>query len=145
MGLGDGLDDRQAEAEALTVAGAVGGEPLEGLQQPVHGGRRDHGPGVDHRQDGAGVPGAGDDLDVAAGHVVRQRVVGEVGDQAFGQPRVAGGAGRGEGAVDGELPVLCAGLPGAQDVAGQRGEVEGFPFVQAGLAAGQGEQRFEDP
>src|SRR5262245_9233244 len=80
--MGDGLDDGQAEPEALAVAGAVGAKPLEGLQQPVHGGRRDDGPGVGHRQEGAGVPGAGEDLDGAAGRVVPQRVVGEVGDQA---------------------------------------------------------------
>src|SRR5215475_13045333 len=51
VGLGDGLDDGQAQAEALAVASAVGAKALEGLQQPVHGGRRDDGPGVDHRQE----------------------------------------------------------------------------------------------
>jgi len=35
MGGGDRLDDRQAEAEPVVVAGPVGDEPLEGLEQAV--------------------------------------------------------------------------------------------------------------
>src|SRR5215471_6721269 len=39
--LGDGLDDRQPEAEPLPVTRAVTAEPLEGLEQPVNGADRD--------------------------------------------------------------------------------------------------------
>jgi hypothetical protein len=43
VGVGDGLDDGQAQAESFAAAGAVRGEALEWLEEPVHGGRRDCG------------------------------------------------------------------------------------------------------
>src|SRR5271170_6531327 len=41
----------------------------------------DRGPGIEYRQDGAGVPHPGADIDPAAGHVVAQRVVHQVRGQ----------------------------------------------------------------
>ena len=55
VGLGDCLDDGQAQAKAVPVAGAVCAEPLERPQEPVDGCCRHDGPGVDHRQDRAGT------------------------------------------------------------------------------------------
>jgi hypothetical protein len=37
MGVGDGLNDGEPEAEAVAAAGAVCGEPLEGLEEVVDG------------------------------------------------------------------------------------------------------------
>ena len=67
------------------MVGPVRAEPLEGLEEAADGFRGDEGPGVDYRQHGARVPDARDHFDVAAGDVVPQRVVYEVGDQAFGR------------------------------------------------------------
>jgi hypothetical protein len=57
--VGDGLDDGEPEAGPVGVAASVGGEPLEGLEEPVDVGGRDRRAGVGDGQDGATVPGAG--------------------------------------------------------------------------------------
>ena len=52
MGVGDGLDDGQAKAKAepAPVAGPVGAQPLEWLQQLADGCRQHDGPGVGHHE-----------------------------------------------------------------------------------------------
>jgi hypothetical protein len=49
VGVGDGLDDGQAQADPVVAAGAVCGEPLERLEELVYRSCRDGGPGVGHR------------------------------------------------------------------------------------------------
>jgi hypothetical protein len=73
VGGGHGGHDRQAQAVALVVAGAVGPVALEGPQEPVDLGGRDRRPAVGHQQHGAPRPGAGLDLD-PAGLGIRTRI-----------------------------------------------------------------------
>jgi hypothetical protein len=89
VGAGDGLDDGQAQPESVATAGAVWGEALERLEELVYRGCRDHWPGIGYGQDGAGAPGLGAYFDLAAGQVVLQRVVDQVGDQVLCQARAA--------------------------------------------------------
>ncbi len=58
VGVGDGPDYGQAKAEPLPVAGPVGAEPLEWLQQLVDGCRWHDGSGVGHRKHGVRVAGS---------------------------------------------------------------------------------------
>jgi hypothetical protein len=144
VGGGDGLHDRQPQAEARAVAGAVGAKPLERPQQPVNLSRRHDGPAVDHRQDGLTVPGFRCDVDVAMGHVVVQCVVHEVGGQPLGQPEITRRRRRGQRRVHIQIPQPGLRAPGAEDLAGYLGEVEGLPGAEARLPAGQGEECFDE-
>ena len=144
VGGGDGLHDRQPQAEAPGVAGAVGAEPLERPQEPVNLRWRHDGSAVDHRQDGPSVAGLGCDVDVAVGHVVVQRVVHEVGGQPFGQPRITRRRRRGQRRVHIQAPQLGLRAPGTEHLADYPGEVEGLPGAEARLPAGQGEECFDE-
>jgi hypothetical protein len=118
-------------------------EALERLEQPVHVAGRDHGTAVaDADPDLPGRHG-GRHLGPAAGPVVAQRVVDQVGHQGFDQARVARGGRRGQRGLDpdAQAPGLGAALLG--DLAGQLGQVERLPLLHAALAAGQGQQRFD--
>src|SRR5581483_11762782 len=67
VGVGDRLDDGEAEAEPARVAGARTVEPLERLEDPLELAGGDPRPGVRDREDGPAVARAGRDLDLAAG------------------------------------------------------------------------------
>jgi len=100
----DGLGDGQAQAVPVRLACPAGGEPVEGLEEPLGLAAGYRGPGVGHEQDGAAGFEGGHDLDPAAGDVVPDGVVCQVGDQPPGQAGVAVHGGGGEGGVDGQLP-----------------------------------------
>jgi hypothetical protein len=118
VGGGDGLHDRQPQAEARAVAGAAGVKPLERSQEPVNFRWRHDGPAVDHRQDGLSVPRLRCDVDVAVGRVVVQCVVHEVGGQPLGQPRITRRRRCGQRRVQIQIPQPGLRAPGAEDLAG---------------------------
>jgi len=70
------------------MRGAVA-EPLERLENPLGVRRADGRAGIGHGQLGCGGRGAGADPDVTGSGVVSHRVVDKVGDEAFGQQRIA--------------------------------------------------------
>jgi hypothetical protein len=96
MRFSDGGGDGQAEAGSARLFCPVRVETLEGLEQPLDlpGGYR--GAGVGHEQERVPVPCPGRDLDLSAGDVVVQRVVGEVGYQPLGEAGIARGRGGAE-------------------------------------------------
>jgi hypothetical protein len=109
VGGGDSPDDGQAKAVAVAVAASgARAEPLEGLEQAVDFGGRDDRPGVGHRQDGAGLAGAGGDLDVPAGDVVPDGVVDQVSGQLLDQKAVTVEGGRISGRPEEGLGARCA-------------------------------------
>ena len=89
VGVGDGADDGQAEPVSFAVAGPLGAELPERLEQVLDRVRRDECAGVADRDDGARGGQCRGDLCLAAGQVVPDGVVEEVGDQAFRQARVS--------------------------------------------------------
>lgn len=97
-----GGDDRQPEAEAFPVTGALGVEALEGLKEPFGGGFGDDWSGVGDREVGVAFPDLGGDSDVTSGHVVAQGVLDEVGDEALNEATVAGGRSGGEVCMEGD-------------------------------------------
>jgi hypothetical protein len=83
------------------------------------------------------------DVDASVGDVVAQCVLQEVGQQGACEPRVAGDRCGAERSVDCHLLAGRVVLVGLDDVAGDLGEVEGFVVLEVLLAAGEGEQRFD--
>ena len=70
VGVGDGLDDREAEAAAVAVPGSLRAESFERLEEPCHRLGGDYRPGVGDRDDCVAGAGSGPHLDAAARHVV---------------------------------------------------------------------------
>jgi hypothetical protein len=139
--VGDGGDDGQADPmpAAVAVAGAGGGQALEGPEQPVDLGGRDHRASVGHRDDGAAVLLIGGEVDGAVSGVVADGVVEQVDGQPFDQAGVAEhrrGAQRG---LHLELLPPCLGAGGAQAGRGSLGQVRGLAVADAAFAGGQGE------
>jgi hypothetical protein len=66
-------------------------------------------------------------------------VVEEIGDEPFDEARVAGRVRRSNRCLEGEARVVCCGRGGGRD----GGEVDGLVVVEAALAAGEREQRFD--
>src|SRR4029450_1295315 len=85
VGGGDRADDGQAETGAAVGAGAVGLQSVERLEQgrDLVGGNE--GAAVGDRDKGHGAGVAGVDLDPAAGLVVADGVLDQVGDQPLQQ------------------------------------------------------------
>src|SRR5580704_2479882 len=79
----DGSDDGQSEPVSVLVVCPAPIEPLEGLEEAVHFLWRYDWSGVGHPQDGPAVLYPGPDLDTAAGHVVADGVVEQVGHEPF--------------------------------------------------------------
>jgi hypothetical protein len=46
--------------------------------------------------------------------------------------------------VHGQVPIICVGLAGRHGLAADFREVDGLPAVEAGLAAGEGDQRADE-
>jgi hypothetical protein len=90
VGVGDCLDDREAEAE--TAGGGPGPrvESLKRLEETSQLLGRDQLAGVGDNQDSTPWLGAGCDFDPAAGEVVPDRVRDEGGDEPLQEARVAG-------------------------------------------------------
>ena len=137
--VGNRLDDGEAETEAVAVVGASGIESLEWLEDPLELARRDLRAGVGDGEDGVTVAGVGCEADAAAVDVVVDGVAEEVGDEPLDEARVAGRLRRLERGVEREAVVICGGGGGRAD----RGEVDGLLAVEAALAAGEREQRFD--
>src|SRR5438876_9459553 len=87
MGVGDCLDDGESEAVTVGVARTGRIETLERLEESGKLRHWDLGAVVDDRQDRMAMRGAGGDVDAAAGMVVADCVVDEVGHEAFGEAR----------------------------------------------------------
>ena len=143
MCLDDGGGDRQAEPGPAGLGCPVGAEPLEWLEQPLDlcGGHR--GSGVSHPEECVPVRGSGHHLDVAPWLVVAQGVVGEVGYQSFGKTGIACDRGGNERGGNVQCQGLCALAARVEHPRRDVGQIEGLPVVQAALAAGEGEQRFD--
>ena len=107
MSGGDGLHDRQAEAQAVVLPViAIRGESLEGLEEAVDLPCRDDGPAIGDGKDGVTVLRSGRDLDSPRGHVVAHGVVHEICDEALAESRVPRGRRRVERSIDVELLAL---------------------------------------
>ena len=139
VGVGDGLDDREAEPEPGRIGSARGVESLERLKDPLEFAGSDCGAGVRDRDDRSAVPALGCQLDAAAGGVVADRVRDEVGDEPFDETRIARRAGGLEVHVEGKPVVVCRRCGGG----GDGGEVDGLVAREAALAAREGEQCFD--
>ena len=85
------------------------------------------------------------DLEEAAGHVVMDAVVEQVGDQPFEQAGVAGGPGRLEVVADLDLRLLGPRPQVGDAVAGERGDVDGLLVTGGRLAARQQQQAGDQP
>jgi hypothetical protein len=145
VGPGDGRDDGQAEAKAVVASGPLGAQALERLEEPADLGGGDDGPGVGDREGGAAAVGCHVNAEVAAGQVVAQRVVDQVGGKLPEQAVVTKDGGGGQHGTDGHVAASGVRLAGAQDLCGDPGEVQGLAPVEAALAAGQGQQRVDQP
>ena len=131
MGVGDGADDGQAESVSFAVADPLGAELPERLEEVIDRMRRDEGAGVADRYDRARAGQGGGDVRVAAGQVVPDGVVDEVGHQALRQARVAGRRGGGEFGGEADAVALGFALSGQEHIAGDVGEVQGFRVLDA--------------
>jgi hypothetical protein len=129
MRLSDGGGDGQAEAGSAGLIGPVRVETLEGLEQPLdlRGGYRGACVGDEHER--VPVPYSRRDLDLAAGDVVAQRVVGEVGYQPLGEAEIASGRGGAEFGSHVQRQGLCQRATRLEHPGGDFGEVEGIPVV----------------
>jgi hypothetical protein len=116
--------------------GGTVAQPLERLEDAAGIGRADDRAGAGHRQLAAARDGAGADPDVAAGEVVPDRVVDQVGDQPFGEYRIAADDGGFQGSV--HAPVTRGGA--VEDVFGGRGQVDLVADGEPALVACQQEQ-----
>src|SRR5258708_6045843 len=141
VGVGDGADDGQAEPVSRAMPGPLGAELPERLEQVLHRVWRDECAGVADRDDSARGGRCRADLCLAAGQVVPDGVVEEVGDQALGQARVSGYRGRGEcrAEVDAVAPGTAA--TAQEHIPRDVGARQAFQPPNPALAAGQGEQR----
>jgi len=128
VGGGDRADDGQAETGAAGGAGAVGLEAAEGLEQGVDLGGGDRGAGVGDPDHGLGAGAAGVDLDPAAGLVVADGVLDQVGDQPLQQGAVAGHRGRAQHPADPQAEPLDLGSGQLEGVGGGHSQVDGKPM-----------------
>jgi hypothetical protein len=90
------------------------------------------------------VAGAGGDLGVPAGDVVRDSVVDQVGRQLLDQERVTADSGGLDVGLDVQAQAADRGAGGGQGRAGDGGQVGRLVLAGAGFAAGQGEQRLDE-
>jgi hypothetical protein len=153
VGGGDRRHDRQPEAQAVVPAGPGTGPArvarltaaLEGEQQAADRVGRDLFPGVGDGEERAAVVGAGGDPDGAARLVVPQGVVGQVAHGALEQRLVAAEQSGCERDLHGQAACRDLLAPPGEHVAGDRRQVERHPAGEAALAAGQDEQRLDQP
>jgi hypothetical protein len=143
MGGGDRLDDRQAESEPVVVAGPVGDEPLEGLEQAVELVWGHVGSGVGHLEAALTSSGVDQDFNVAAGVIVVQGVVEQVRHEAFDKVGLARNDGGMDRHVEAHVPGGGGWLAGVSYFLGNDRQVEGLAPVEASLAAGKSQQRLD--
>jgi len=144
VGGGDGLDDGQAEPEAVAVPCPVGGEALERLEQAAELIWGHDGSGVGHFQADPTALAVDEDVDVPAGKVVVQGVVDQVPHEAFDKVGVAGKHSRANRHIEAHLLRGGSRLAGVDYFRSDDGQVEGLALVEASLAAGEGEQRVDE-
>jgi hypothetical protein len=135
--------DRKPETQAAgCLAGPTAVHALEGQEEPAELVGRDVRAGVGDRDERAVSPHAGGDLQLAAGDVVPDRVIDEVGDKASGQVGVTERGGRVK--VRDDVQVWSC-LAGYQCLLRDLAEVERIEPVEAALAARQREHRGDQP
>jgi len=139
--VGDRLDDGKTETAAVSGGALVRAQALEGLEQAVELAGRDHGAGVRDREDGAARGGVRGDLESASRNVVPDGIFDQVRHEALEQFRVA----ERDGGLEGRHASQQMTVMDSQDLGGRRGEVEGLSSQLPVLAAGEGEQRLEQP
>ena len=145
MRLGDRGDDREPEAQAVGGTDPVGAAALERPDEPGDVIGRDHRARVGHRQHGAALSDPGGHLNRAVRDIVAHGIVDEVGHEPLGEPRIADSQRRIERRGDGQPALLGFGPPGQHHLASQGGEIDGLAAVKPALAAGQCEQRLDQP
>jgi len=141
VAVGDRLDDGQTDTGAVSGGAGVRAKALEGLEQAVQLACRDHRAGVRDREHGAARGGVRGDLEPAAGDVVADGVFDQVRHEALDQFR----APEGGGGLERRHASQWMTVMDSQDLGGGRGEVEGLSSQLPVLAAGEGEQRLEQP
>ena len=125
-------------------AGRVAGSRWNGWSSRVTWSAGMTGPVLVIVSEGWSAAGGDLDADAAAGDVVPDRVVDQVGGQALQQAVVAEYGRGADGGADGQPAGGGFWLEGVQDAGGDGGEVEELAVVEAALAAGQGEQRLDE-
>src|ERR1039457_5409888 len=140
---GDGGDDGQAEAEAFVAGGPAGRQALEGLEQPGGLAAGDVRAGVGDLERGVASACCPLDVEPAAGDVVAQRVVYQVGGEPLEQAGVAEDGRGGDREADRQAAGSSVRLAGVQGVDGDVREVDRLSAVKAPLAASQRQQRFD--
>src|SRR6202034_786428 len=144
VGVGDRPDDGQAEPVSPVVANPLGAELPEWLEQMLDRIRGDERAGVSDRYGGAAAGHCRRDRYPAAGGVLPDGVVDEVGDQALRQARVGGRRGRAERGAEADAVALGFVLAVPDRFPGDLGEVHGLGLPEPALAAGEGEQRRDE-
>lgn len=140
----NGLHDGEAEAEAVVLACAIAGEALEGLEKTVELVWGYDRPGVGDHECGLPVLGLDYYLDVAVGMVVPDGVVDKVRDEPFDEVDISGERSGKKERIE-SYPLGFGGrLAGVEDLAGDRRQVERLAVIEASLAAGQGEEGFDE-
>jgi hypothetical protein len=89
VGVGDGLNDGEAEPGAVGTGPTLRVESLEGLKEAREFTRGDERAGVGDGQQGASRLATSCDFDPPAGEVVSDRVRDEVGGEPLEQNRIA--------------------------------------------------------
>ena len=137
---GDCRDDRQAEAEPLAMAEAIGRQALERLEQPLDRVGRHVRPGVGDRERGPAVERADVNVNVSAGDVVVDRVLKQVRYQAGDQPAITEDGRRLDGHVDVEVTLVGLCGDALDRIIRDRRQIGGFAMVESALALGEREQ-----
>lgn len=146
VSIGDGLHNREAEAEAEAVmlACPVIGEALEWREETARLCRGYDRSGVRDLKHGVIPSGTDGNEDDAPRVVVVQGVVEEVRHQPLGKGGVPGEGGRVERHVKAYLTARGGRLAGADDLARDGGQVDGLPMLEALLASGQREEGLDE-
>ena len=141
MGLGDALDDGQAEAETRMVTADAFGAPLERFGERRDQLWRERVAGVLHgERDGLGAGGGGDLHGAVLGEVVDDGVVHQVRGQLEQQRVGADGGGDVPGRLDGHAVLLGEGEERLGGLLRDQGQVDGFPGERSLIGAAEQEQ-----
>jgi hypothetical protein len=127
MGGRDRVDDRQAEAPAMS--GPVGREPLEWLEQPRDLIGRNGRTRIRDPKRCTAVAFAHLELHTAARDVVAQRVLQQVRHEPLDQTWITGEAGRAQLGVDRDVPGQCLQLAPVDHGAREHREVDELAAV----------------
>ena len=143
MGGGDGVHDRQSEAEPVTVGGAVAAGSLERLQQALDFAGGHEWSGVGDGEDGVPGPELSTHRHMATRGVVADRVIDQVADQSFEEAGVTGDRRGVDVGLNLQSGVSSVEVGAEQDAVDDGREVSRLVAVQGSFAACQGEQRLD--